>query len=480
MQSFRSNAKQFSIRSGVGSLRPYLDTISAYSKYGIWLIEKSSARVFSQRVSVGSVAVLRFLGSYISNALRDLITPPAQNVPGLDVLRSVAVLMVLMHHCSKEFTNVFGRGDPFAKLPFVVGGWRGVDLFFVLSGYLIGRQLWRELRTTETIDLVRFIAVRRGLRIWPLYYFCIALWLVGSRAGRASFSSFSWWPDAAFLSNYFPGGVVLGAWSLCVEEQFYLLAPLIILAFARFAQHRDPSAFRPWLIALLVSQPIVRAYTLMFAGHKFSNPSDTWASIYGPIHTHADGLLLGLLLANMADNRLPTRPRRAIGFLIVAVLLAAVGRKAQQLVFDSTGAALIFGSVTWLVLSLPRPQLSIFGSRIFFVTSRLAFGIYLNQQLMLEWITPAQFGRYVSLSVPLSVANVSFAGIVGIASFAGALLTYCLCEWPFLKLRNRLLHRRKGHAMPSGPGELVPSIASEERGYILLSTRAAAAISDMD
>ena len=148
--------------------------------------------------------------------------------------------MVLMHHCSKEFTNVFGQGDLFANLPFVVGGWRGVDLFFVLSGYLIGRQLWRELRTTGTIHLVRFIAVRRGLRIWPLYYFSIALWLVGSRAGRASFSSFRWWPDAAFLSNYFPGGVVLGAWSLCVEEQFYLLTPLIILAFARFATSSRP------------------------------------------------------------------------------------------------------------------------------------------------------------------------------------------------------------------------------------------------
>ena len=74
----------------------------------------------------------------------------------------------------------------------------------------------------------------------------------------------------------------------------------------------------------------------MFAGHNFSDSSDTWASIYGPIHTHADGLLLGLLLANLADNRLPTRPGRAIGFVIFAVLLAAVGRKAHQLVFDST------------------------------------------------------------------------------------------------------------------------------------------------
>ena len=394
--------------------------------------------------------MLRCFGSHMANALRDLITPPAQNVPGLDVLRSVAILMVLMHHCSNDFTDVFGGGDAFANLPFVVGGWRGVDLFFVLSGYLIGRQLWREVRTSGTIHLMRFIVVRRGLRIWPLYYFCIALWLIGSRAGRDSLSSFRWWPDAAFLSNYYPGGVVLGAWSLCVEEQFYLLAPLIIVAFARFARHRDPSVFRPWLIALLVSQPIARAYTLMFAGHQFSDPSETFTSVYEPIHTHADGLLIGLLLANLADNRLPTRPGRAIGFVIVAVLIAAVGRKAHQLVFDFTGAALIFGSVTWLVLSLPRPQLSILGSKIFFVISRLAFGIYLNQQLILEWITPAEFGRYLSFFVPLSVANAAFAGIVGMASFAAAVVTYCLVEWPFLKLRDRLLLRRKIHAMPPG------------------------------
>ena len=72
--------------------------------------------------------------------------------------------------------------------------------------------------------------------------------------------------------------------------------------------------------------------------------------------------------------------------------------------------------------------MSILGSKIFFVISRLAFGIYLNQQLILEWITPAQFGRYVSLSVPQSVANATFAAIVGMASFACALGDILACS----------------------------------------------------
>lgn len=79
-----------------------------------------------------------FVPNLARNALRDLITPPIENVLALDILRSAAILMVVMYHCSADFTRLSGQSDAFAKLPFVSGGWRGVNLFFVLSGYLIG------------------------------------------------------------------------------------------------------------------------------------------------------------------------------------------------------------------------------------------------------------------------------------------------------------------------------------------------------
>jgi len=108
--------------------------------------------------------------STVSTALHDLVSPPASNVPLLDVLRSAAILMVISHHSSREWTTTFGLQDAFAKLPFVLGGWRGVDLFFVLSGYLIGRQLWRELRTNGSVNLLRQVfelTFRRWSRQFP-------------------------------------------------------------------------------------------------------------------------------------------------------------------------------------------------------------------------------------------------------------------------------------------------------------------------
>lgn len=139
-------------------------------------------------------------------------------IPPLDVLRSLAVLLVMIAHTDAACVQA-GNATFLRKVPFVSGGWMGVDLFFVLSGFLIGGQIWRELKRESAINVSRFI-VRRGYRIWPLYFFMFAVCLL---AGRTTWSH--WWSDLVFLTNYTNHGVVMGSWSLCTEEQFYILAP---------------------------------------------------------------------------------------------------------------------------------------------------------------------------------------------------------------------------------------------------------------
>ncbi|MGH9519122.1 MAG: acyltransferase family protein [Terriglobales bacterium] len=103
---------------------------------------------------------------YLRAALHDLNLPAPGNVPGLDALRTMAILLVVMVHTQESVGS---------HIPFVGAGWTGVDLFFVLSGYLIGRQLWKEAQTGR-IRIGRFL-LRRGLRMWPLYFFsALVIW----------------------------------------------------------------------------------------------------------------------------------------------------------------------------------------------------------------------------------------------------------------------------------------------------------------
>src|ERR1700733_7943814 len=95
--------------------------------------------------------------NFLAAAITNLRDRPRGNVPSLDILRSAAILLVLSVHVGGSF-NCF-----LTPLPFVVGGWPGVDLFFILSGYLIGGQLWKELKATGTVQVGRFI-LRRGFR----------------------------------------------------------------------------------------------------------------------------------------------------------------------------------------------------------------------------------------------------------------------------------------------------------------------------
>src|SRR5579863_315750 len=164
----------------------------------------------------------------IKKALLSLTSRPKHQLPVLDVVRSIAVILVIVHDlgCALESN---GAQNWFTRFPLVRSGFYGVDLFFVLSGYLIGIQLWKELLERQSIRIGSFV-IRRGLRIWPLFYFFyVCLILTGSTGRDQQYG----WSDLIYLTNYCNRGIVKGSWSLCTEEQFYLLAPLLLSIAAR-------------------------------------------------------------------------------------------------------------------------------------------------------------------------------------------------------------------------------------------------------
>lgn len=141
-------------------------------------------------------------------------------INGLDTLRACAISLVLMYHY-----RVFVSHEPsFGFLSEI--GWMGVDLFFVLSGYLIGNQIFAGLRSSSGFSLKTFY-IRRALRTLPNFYVVLAIYfLFPIEAGGKALTPL--WKFLTFTQNFDlkPGSAFSHAWSLSIEEQFYVILPL--------------------------------------------------------------------------------------------------------------------------------------------------------------------------------------------------------------------------------------------------------------
>jgi len=161
--------------------------------------------------------------------LTKLQNPVAEKLYGLDHLRTLAIALVLFfHYPAIELPDWLADIKDF--------GWIGVDLFFVLSGFLIARQLFAELKTTNTISVRQFF-IKRFFRIIPVYLVVVTIYfLVPVFRERESLPAL--WRFLTFTQNIgldpSATGTFSHAWSLCIEEQFYLAFPLVIAVMAYF------------------------------------------------------------------------------------------------------------------------------------------------------------------------------------------------------------------------------------------------------
>lgn len=369
----------------------------------------------------------------LHNAVTDLAVRPRGNVPALDVLRSLAILLVFSGHFAPEFgAPAWVKGSPV-----VYFGWTGVDLFFVLSGLLIGIQLWKELNKRGHIDVPGFW-LRRGLRIWPLYYCFVALIVFEGLFFHRPLGGL--WADSTFLSNYFHNQVG-GGWSLSTEEQFYIFIPIALLLLSRIVPLRCMWAFP---ITVLLGLPLGRLLIVQVYGAAVARQR-----MYFPIHTHSDGLAVGILLAWTAvlyPQFLTSEVSRKIAAPVAAVLGVAL-YLWNPVVFNYTSLALFYGALTLYGLTIRQPS-GFLHWHGFYIISRLSYGIYLNHFGLLPRIVP-------------SLDSLHRLGIVGffaayLLSFGGCAIfafgTFVLVERPFLDIREKWLASRakpKQRAMPS-------------------------------
>jgi peptidoglycan/LPS O-acetylase OafA/YrhL len=351
-------------------------------------------------------------------------------VAELDILRAVAVFLVLASHAVLPPAGA-------SPLIHVVGsffntyGHLGVDLFFVLSGFLVSGLLFREHARNGHIAPGRFL-LRRGFKIYPAFYFFLgASVLLRWRAGDAVTTN-QILREGLFVQNY-GQGVWTHTWSLAVEEHFYLLlAGLFVLLTAR--QTKEPfrrlSAFCTGLTALVVALRVVTYYVVPYS----------YQAWWFPTHLRVDSLLFGVLLAyyyhrNPAFIEAVSRAAGRIALAGFALLVVSQSIPIPLLSY-AVGPCLVyvgFGAilVAWLSRSSQRRRaIGPVASAVAFVGS-FSYSIYL-------WHTAVfAFG---GLLIRKLVGSPGFYAMwlfeVGAAVSFGV-LTARLVEMPALRLRDR-------------------------------------------
>ncbi len=353
-------------------------------------------------------------------------TPPMNRSAPLDALRALAVLLVLGRHFPESAPG--GAPLPAWLGLWQRGGWIGVDLFFVLSGFLVSGLLFREYRRFGEIRYGHFLA-RRGFKIYPAFYFMFgAVLLFAAHAGRA----FVGWPvvlsEAFFVQNYGPA-LFPHTWSLAVEEHFYLLLPVLLLAVR--GEKCAPFARLPRLfLAVAVLALAARIATAQMLDFRLK-------TALFPTHLRLDSLLFGVLLS-WAVHFAPTALEQAWQRFRWPLAAAAVALAVPAFVFEiGTGWYLHTVGVTGFYLA--SGVLLLFALRWKTAGRPLAFiGAY-SYSIYL-WHIPVRFfglGWLPREAAPLTraAAYLSLSIVTGIAAA-------WLVERPFLALRDRLFPTR--------------------------------------
>lgn len=353
--------------------------------------------------------------------------------PGIDLLRALAIVAVMLYHISSH-----GIAMP----AWVEHGWMGVDLFFVLSGYLIGWQLLRAYAQGEVPQWRRFM-LSRALRILPAYYAVLALYLLLPSPEGGALQPL--WKYLTFTLNLAPdwrqGAAYSHAWSLCVEEHFYLLFPLAAWLLAR----RMTTARAIALAAALIGGGMLLRGWLWYtqvAPHLANAPGTAMHAfigmIYNPTYARLDGLLMGVSLAACRAFRpawWSTLLRH--GRLLLAGGAIALAASTQIALMSQAGAVVVFPLVaigcTMLLAGAISPVTWIGRQALpgVHTVAILAFSLYLTHKQIYAWLDALlpDLGR----QGPVLAMAIYFA-----ASLTAATLLYLVIERPALRLRRNL------------------------------------------
>lgn len=371
---------------------------------------------------------------------------PQSAIPELDGLRALAVMMVLGRHAvwplfqDETYRLGFGGADITLVL---LNGWIGVDLFFVLSGFLITHHLLRRGKEAPLKNFRRYIGAR-ALRIVPTYLAVMFLVVAGAvplYQIAPDYLPFRVFYHLLFLQDYLPANIVVAFWSLGVEEKFYLIAPFILLTAIRAKSRSRRYGF---LVGLIFLPLCLRVIT------DFRFPDITDYAAYFPVfrspfHVTFDGLAIGVLCAFLNHERAGSciRAKRMWPFVLFWgssllflsqlcgwELLGQVGyyeKLFQPLVLSVTFGGMLLGAVLG---GAPRRLL---GAWPLLIVARISYPLYLIHIPLV----PLALAITEYRAEQVGGAFLAYFGVFLGLSFLAAFALHFGVEKPFLLLKDR-------------------------------------------
>lgn len=343
------------------------------------------------------------------------MTSGVGRISALDGLRAMAIALVLVDH------SVFG----------FEGGGIGVSVFFVLSGFLITSLLLRERERTGGVSLRLFYS-RRVLRLYPALLVMLVVTIALGCSAKMGLIAATYTTDLYNAITGNAAGPYQHTWSLSLEEQFYLVWPVLLLPLAlRYRRH----AVKIILLAALASTVAAYFDTL----HLVAADGTITSAVFNPLW-QMHGLLVGCALALARPKVKPSQAGPlVVGGTAVIVVIAVFASKTVEhdwaagwnLLAEIAAAGVIAGMAAGVEL---RGAARLYESRAAIWVGARSYGIYL-------WHVPLIYLVALHGLAPANIGRINGAAIVGVpVAFAAAAVSYRWVEKPFLTLKDRL-HR---------------------------------------
>lgn len=375
----------------------------------------------------------------------------------LDGLRALAILLVLFRHgaisLQYSYPVIYSDvvGETFSN--WMLNGWVGVDLFFVLSGFLLGYHLirsWSQGNGSRVLFFGKYW-LKRILRTFPLYYVVIlivALNIVPLYEHSSENLQGELIKHVLFLQDYYGTNLLTPLWSLATEEKFYLICPLLLWGIMKLHSINKNYALITLMALCLI--PMVLRLNSYEGGADMSYSTFFW-SYRAPFHLALDGLLMGLLVAYIYSFKLIDKTVKRFAniiffttFLVSTLVMSVYPWMSETSDWLLTIVALfiipiLFSILIYFAIFTTGQVSKILGSVFLRFISRISYSLYLVHMLVI----PLSLWLLNVLIMPrfeVALAFISYFVIYILMSILFSVALHVLVERPFLVLKSKIAY----------------------------------------